>query len=190
MLDDFCLVRDSRLSGSIRMHQALFTYSVDATTSLTGFFNYVAARAKIKGGKLKALFVLCHGYEGNGFDSGGKFHPFVTGGWGLQLGKEDLRHNNVSIWTAIQGKVENIVIYSCGTAETQYGQEGTGTDGRGLMSRLAKLTGAVVYAADATQYYSLGGMDFGKWEGNLWAFWPFGFYTQVARPPLEHWQMN
>ena len=39
-----------------------------------------------------------------------------AGGEGLQLGADGLMHANVARWSAIAGKVSNIVVYSCGAA--------------------------------------------------------------------------
>lgn len=115
-----------------------------------------------------------------------------AGGMGLELGREDVTHTNVAMWSAIAGKVDNIVVYSCGAGDTQPGNEGTTADGRYLMGALAIHANANVYAADKIQWYgtfndlSNGRYEFGAWEGTLYKFPPSGNPpTIVARPPVE-----
>lgn len=51
---------------------------------------------------------MCHGYAGSNQRGG---VCMDAGGMGLQLGRENVLHNNVAMWTAIKGKVEHIVVY-------------------------------------------------------------------------------
>jgi len=93
------------------------------------------------------------------------------------IGREGLKHKNVASWRSIGDKVEDIVVYSCAAANTLPGREGTTSDGRGLMSKLAFYTNATVFAADKIQYYYPNKsipLDFGQWEGNLLRFSPNG----------------
>jgi hypothetical protein len=61
--------------------------------------------------------------------------------------------DNVAMWTAIHRKVEHIIVYSCGAANTERRNQGTRADGRYLMGALAIHTNANVYAADRIQWY-------------------------------------
>jgi hypothetical protein len=104
-----------------------------------------------------------------------------AGGMGLQLGREDLTHSNVSAWRAIKDTTSNIVVFSCAAANTEKGNEGTRADGRYLMGALAVHTNATVYAADRIQWYHKRHViDFGGWEGTLLRFKPDG--TCVTSP--------
>jgi hypothetical protein len=127
--------------------------------------------------------------------SGGDFAGQVcitgeVGGLGLLLGSDKVTHMNVASWTAIRGKVKNIVIYACMAAQSRPGTEGTRSDGQYLMRALALHTRATVFASDTSQYADYnndGGFDFGAWEGNLWRFPPDGFSCQaVQRAPVEY----
>jgi hypothetical protein len=103
-----------------------------------------------------------------------------AGGMGLQLGREALLHTNVSRWKAVAGACRNIVVYACAAANTEAGNEGSLADGKYLMGALAIHANATVYAADRIQWYDPKKMDFGKWEGNLWAFTPSGTPASMA----------
>lgn len=41
-----------------------------------------------------------------------------AGGTGLQLGRDDVTHANVSQWRGVKNLIENIVVYSCAAANT------------------------------------------------------------------------
>ena len=68
------------------------------------------------GGRINAMFVLCHGYAG--VDRTARV-SMDAGGMGLQLGREGVMHTNVAAWRAISGTVDNIVVYACAAADTQ-----------------------------------------------------------------------
>ncbi|MET0387552.1 MAG: hypothetical protein ABW321_16405, partial [Polyangiales bacterium] len=78
--------------------------NTDKATSLSRAF--ASIRAIASAGAVEALFILCHG------ESGANKRERISldaGGMGLFLGSEGLRHHNVSSWSAIRGKVKNIV---------------------------------------------------------------------------------
>ena len=92
-------------------------------------------------GKISGIFVLCHGYAG---EIPRQQVCADAGGMGLQLGRDDVVHANVALWTAIQGCAENIVVYACAAGDTEPGSQGTTADGAYLMGALAIHTGATV----------------------------------------------
>jgi hypothetical protein len=108
---------------------------------------------------------------------------------GLQLGKENVLHTNVSSWVAIKDCVKKIVIYACASADTEPGNRGTTADGQYLLGALAIHANADVYGADRIQWYSgatSGDVHFGKWEGQLWHFPASGApANRVTAPPVD-----
>jgi len=133
-------------------------------------------------GKMHSMFILCHGYAGS---SSNLMMSGDFGGQGLQLGTENILHNNVSAWEEIEDTVSNIVVYACAAANTEAGNEFTTEDGEYLMGALAIHTNAVVYAADRIQWYTPGDFDFGQWEGRLLKFKPSGAPpTEVSGVPV------
>lgn len=172
----YVAVRDRRLGGGVPARSNLRIVNTSATTPLGQAF--VAINSAARGGaKVRTVFILCHGYAGTN-DAAGMC--LDAGGMGLQLGRENVLHENVSMWTAIRNKVEEIVVYSCAAGNTEAGNEGTRADGRYLMGALALHTNASVYAADRIQWYHThkglanGRFEFGQWEGQLLHFPPTG----------------
>lgn len=162
------ILRDTRLEGTLRTRCRVI--KAGKTTMLSSIFSAIRACAA-GGGQLETLFILCHGYSG--------VHERAqvcmdAGGMGLELGREDVLHTNVSRWESIAGLFRNIVVHACAAANTEPANEGTTADGRYLMGALAIHTGATVYAADRMQLYFPDTMDFGDWEGTLWKFPPSG----------------
>jgi hypothetical protein len=116
---------------------------------------------------------------------------------GLQLGKEDVLHSNVGMWSAIRNKVRNIVIYACAAGDTEPENEGTTADGKYLIGALALHTKADVYGATRIQWYGWyknnrrhGRFIWGGWEGQLFRF-PSdgGTPAPVGAPPIEFSQV-
>lgn len=167
----YVALHDRRLEGGVPNRPRLGIINTNETVGLHSAFMQIHGFARW--GRIHSLFILCHGYAGENTRAR---VCMDAGGMGLELGKEDVLHANVSQWTAIKNKVENIVIYACGAGDTQRGNEGTDADGRYLMGALAIHTNATVYAADKIQWYDTykglkdGRFDFGDWEGQLWAF--------------------
>jgi hypothetical protein len=182
------VLHDRRLQGSAPAGPRITTLQLDASRSVFAAFPLIITLAQLDG--QQALYILCHGYAGassRGLVCGD------MGGMGLQLGREDLLHSNVSRWAAIRGSVSHVVVYSCGAADTQFENRGTAADGRYLMGALALHTRAPVYAADRIQWYTTGRgglngtINFGNWEGTLFRFDPNGTFAPAAgnRVPLE-----
>lgn len=185
----YLALRDLRLRGGVPSRPNLSIINTDANTQLLTVFHQIKAVATHDGGRINAMFVLCHGFAG--FDRNARV-SMDAGGMGLQLGRDNLLHNNVGAWTAINGTVDNIIIYACAAADTQPDNIGTTADGKYLMGALAIYTNAVVYAADRIQWYYTyenlknGAYNWGNWEGQLWCFPPDGTPpTRVFGAPVE-----
>jgi len=182
------VLHDRRLQGTAPVGRSITTLQLDASRSLFAVFPLISTLSQLDG--QQTVYILCHGYAGassRGLVCGD------MGGMGLQLGREDLLHTNVSRWTAIRGAVSSIVVYSCGAADTQPENRGSIADGRYLMGALAIHTRATVYAADRIQWYTMRGggsngtINFGNWEGTLFKFEPNGSFAPAVgnRVPLE-----
>lgn len=177
-------LRDRRLEGGVPARANLSIFNTSEHISLSGAFSAINGAARAAGGKLHSMFILCHGFAGSNTRAA---MSMDAGGMGLQLGRENVLHRNVAIWSAISGKVENIVVYSCAAGDTQPGNEGSTADGRYLMGALAIHTNANVFAADRIQWYSThngqsnGRYDFGAWEGTLFKFPPSGNPPSIVR---------
>jgi hypothetical protein len=187
-LASYLTLRDRRLEGGVPSRRNMFIVNTNASTSLTTAFSEINAYSARAGG-LHSMFIMCHGYAGQNVF---RQMSMDAGGEGLQLGREDVLHGNVSLWNAIKNRVQNIVVCSCAAANTEAGNRGTTSDGRYLMGALAIHTNASVYAADRIQWYDTyknlanGRFEFGTWEGYLWHFPPSGAPpTHVAGPPVE-----
>jgi hypothetical protein len=175
----YLIVHDTRLTGQAKgFYAGLLTVQLNATTSLRTAFARINATANSIG-KLKSLFLLCHGMAGGmgGMVWGNTTDDFWwRGGGGLLLGQEQVLSSNVNLWTAIRNQVETIVVYACGAAYTgpappfQMGN----SDGQALMMALARHSNATVYAADKIQWYYPNNLDFGHWEGTVYMFPPTG----------------
>ena len=181
-MSKFLALHDRRLLGLVPPQRELAVVNLTPTTPLGNAFR--AIRENAERIPIKALFVFCHGYSGI---NRRERVSLDAGGMGLQLGKEEVMHHNVSMWRAIRDKVEMIVVYSCAAADTQPGNAGTTADGRYLMGALAIYTNAVVYAADKIQHYLTGldrrhgHVDFGPWEGTILKFAPGGQSPQSVK---------
>lgn len=180
---------DTRLAGNVTRASNMTLFSVDQTTSLSLAFNVIKSAARQKGrkGKIHTLFLLCHGFAGSNASAqqSGDF-----GGSGLQIGRENLIHSNVSLWSAIKSKCSNIVVYACAAGDTEPGNEGTNSDGKYLMGALAVHSQSFVFASNRIQYYNGGSnsapIAFGAWEGEVSVFDPAGSGSrQVSAPDVE-----
>lgn len=169
----YVILHDRRLKGGIPARPGLVIINTDGDTSLIHAFRSIQ-RAAVHG-RIDTLFIVCHGFAGQ---NKAMQMSMDAGGRGLQLGKEELRHNNVNMWRAIRGKVKHIVVMACAAADTQDGNQYTEADGRYLMGGLAINTDADVYAADKIQWYftyrnlAHGKIDFRRWNGTIYHFFP------------------
>ena len=185
---NYIALRDRRLVGGVPARGGLSIINTSAHTPLSSVFGQIRGAATAAGG-VHSLFILCHGFAGRNARAA---MSMDAGGEGLQLGAENVVHGNVAMWSAIAGKVSNIVVYSCGAANTERGNEGSTADGRYLMGALGIHANAVGYADDRIQWYhryhnlSNGRYEFGEWKGNLWQFPPNGNPPAIVnQAPVE-----
>lgn len=170
---------------------------VGTSTTLTRLFDRVTAA--LGSNRLSRLSVCCHGYEGGVADERMAMSR-MGGGFGLQLGQDDLTFDTVGAFNALSGRFMaggQMDIYACAAAEDSSSTGFTG-NGRLLMRELAGQINATVRASDSIQLYNHGvvtttvfgipvfseyeGVDFGDWEGNVWLFLPDGSRRQDRRP--------
>lgn len=181
----YFILRDRRLKGNLpAIPEVMITFALDASVPIANALTRVNTAAQLHG-KLKTLFILCHGF-GEGWGTTSDF--WWRGGKGLQLGTENLQSNNVNLWQQIRNQVENIVVYACGAAYTGMSSitnNRSKSDGQQLMTTLAMNTGANVYAADKIQWYFPKNYDFGRWEGTVYWFMPSGLKVANFLPPTE-----
>lgn len=129
----YLALHDRRLVGGVPARKNLTIINTDEHTSLRrAFYGINAAKAAAKG-PLDALFILCHGYAGT---NDRQRVCMDAGGMGLELGNEDVVHENVFMWRTIANSVNTIVVYSCAAANTEKGNTGTTADGKYLMGAL------------------------------------------------------
>lgn len=164
------VIHDRRLKG---VTPAYYNYvmQVNQHVSTNHICQVVARRARERG-KLKRLHILCHGYESHDIEDLQQCVVDARGGFGLQLGKDNLDLNNYGLTAAWKNLVEEIVIFACATADSP--NQGKDGDGRRLCGYIALLTNAKVIAARDTQYYFHASdakpIDFGDWEGPVYEF--------------------
>jgi len=156
--------------------------------SATGLANVVKQIVDAASDKIERLSICCHGYE-TGIQSQTAQMSRMGGGFGLQLGSDDLTYQTVAAFQPLNGKFTTnamIDIYACAAADDSSDGQGFTGNGRMLMRELAGWTGATVRASDTPQMYTAGvvddtflgikygshyeGVDFGQWEGNVWIF--------------------
>jgi len=182
---------DIRLLGNAP--GADFNLDVGPMDPLAGTLSRIRQYALNQTGPI-TMDIMCHGYETHNDTRGGQSVIDGFGGGGLQLCRENLRHANISATAELNGVVETITVYACSAAETRSGYEGTSHDGQTLFREMASHTGAVIYAADATQWYwrqpvntgnsSTSVIDFRRFEGNVYRFTPDGNVSVVEANQL------
>ena len=145
--------------------------------------------------RLRTLSVCCHGYEAGVADQRAAM-SYIGGGFGLELGADNLTWETVSAFSPLNGKFASdgiLEIYSCAAAADSSGGNGFTGNGMLLMRELAGYVGASVRASDTIQEYTHGvdslfgfswynGVDFGEWEGNVWLFTPDGSRKRDKNP--------
>ncbi len=165
----YLALHDRRLVGGVPARKNLTIINTDEQSSLRrAFYGINAAKVAAKG-PLDALFILCHGYAGT---NERQRVCMDAGGMGLELGNEDVLHDDVFMWRSIANNVKSIVVYSCAAANTEQGNTDT--------------------TADRIQWYNTykdlpnGRFEWGDWEGRLFQFPPNGnTATLVDRAPIE-----
>jgi hypothetical protein len=165
------IIHDSRLHGKTPTRYN-YVMQIDEHTTLRHIIGTVAHYGHMQ--KLSPLHILCHGYEANWDLRGQLCMPTAHGGFGLQLGRDNLSLFNVTQTTAWKGLVDVIVVFACAPADTGPGNVGTYADGKRFMGELALWTGSRVIAARDTQIYNDASgrttIDFGAWEGPVYEF--------------------
>lgn len=163
------LVHDKRLLGA-SPKIAANTWEVDATVPVQHIADW-SGRVATDNTKLNRYLIMCHGFE----DSAGH------GGFGLQLGQDNLTLSTVSCFKTLKGLVSTVILFACAPADVAPGANHTSGDGAWLCTQLAVMTQAKVVASSATQVYSHqehwfwhSPIDFGAWEGDVFEFSPDG----------------
>jgi hypothetical protein len=183
-------LHDRRMIGGVPARPDLGIVNLDDKTPLAKAFGAINAWARPH--PLDTVFVLCHGKAGLNDEE--RKVCRLAGGSGLTLGKEKVLHTNVHLWSAIRGRVQNIVVYSCRAAMTAPEDRGTMHDGQYLMRALALHTQAFVFASDDIQHShrialfvhgklrvpANGRMIIAPWEGNLYRFPPTGGAPKIV----------
>jgi hypothetical protein len=190
------LVHDTRLAGTAPA-MANNTYLVNASTPVDHALGWMSEYARASGG-LSRLMIMCHGIASGVHDS---LQGVSTSdlGFGLAFCKEGLNLQNVSKARVLGGRVQQMIVYACGPARTRAGFQNTSADGRRFCSELAGYSGATVYAATDTQYYTMNRspsffrslfgigpqdyIDFGEWEGTVLRFTPDGRVSTASSAP-------
>ncbi len=138
--------------------------------------------------------IMCHGFETHSDTVGRQSLENSFGGGGLQLCKENLRLNTVMKTSELAGYINKIWVYACSVANTSPGYAGSNFDGQRLFKQMSQNTGAIIYAADVTQWYFRGRsnacsdiIDFRRFEGNLWQFSPDGLSMIIESNQTEAW---
>jgi hypothetical protein len=166
-MDEVCFL-DYRVLGKLDLFKTIVTYKLKKNMSAFSAFNFLLARGKLIGRKMRNLYIICHGTSGS-----------------VELGREEINIYTVSHWIQIRDAVDNIFVYACMAAHTGRGKKGTIADGRRLMSLLARTTNANVYASDTSQLYDPNGIALKKWEGRVYRFNPNGRIQQVQEAQVR-----
>src|SRR4051794_33814318 len=98
----YLALRDLRLSGGVPARSNLSIINTGANTTLVTIFHQIKAAAVHAGGRVNAMFVLCHGFAG--FDQNAKV-CMDAGGMGLLLGRENVVHSNVAMWKKLAARL-------------------------------------------------------------------------------------
>jgi hypothetical protein len=102
-------------------------------------------------------------------------------GFGLELCQEGVTLANTDAFAVLNAKIDKIIIYACGAANTDGEQINQWGDGRRLCREIAVNTQAYVYASNFIQWFTTDSnreIHFGRWEGDLVEFSP---HTGSAR---------
>jgi hypothetical protein len=185
-------VLDTRIGGRFNRPKST-DIIVGSTTPLGQVVDRIVTA--VGSNKLRTLSICCHGYEAGVADERAAM-SYNGGGFGLELGGDNLTWDTVSAFSPLYGKFASgavMDVYSCAAAQDSSGGQGFTGNGRLLMRELAGYIGAIVRASDTPQEYTAGvvdlyvvswyeGVDFGEWEGNVWLFHPDGSRTLDKNP--------
>lgn len=170
------IVRDVRLAGYKPLGDVL---EVDSNTPFRWIVDNIKDRGDRYGGRLRVIF-MAHGLPGYIQCGMGRFnHPQAGPG---------LTRTDLNEFGEIEGKIEQISIYSCLVARINTCPECEGMqgyDGNEFCFKLAQYTQARVKASIHLQYYRDGtrwffkrpdgsGITFGTWNGTVFTWGPSG----------------
>ena len=195
---DTYILHDQRLSGHLSNTATRHVGEVRDTFPLDRIIDQVAIR--IAENEVVNLVIAAHGLYGAGFSDapatpgGDTSHSF--GGFGIQLGRDNIINANVHLFTRLRNSSEcttlrNIVIYACGAADIMPGGRNGVRDGFLLCREMAAHSGCSVYASDTAQRFSTWRVNptrtgmvqsdiyFSEWEGTVYKFDPDGSSTVV-----------
>lgn len=176
MKNDKLILHDRRVDGLFGILSWPKLYMVDKNTPLLHCVSHIAGRARSLGG-VQNLEILAHGFYSRISGDGKTELANAAGGYGLQLCRENLTLANTGVTAAWKGLFKRITIYSCGAANTSALNQNTMADGKRFCGEVAAWTGAEVIASIASQTgrkntLLTGGLDMGKWEGQVYRFDP------------------
>ncbi len=181
------IIHDRRLHGKTPTRYN-YVMQINQNTTLRHIVGTVAHYGRIR--RLDELHILCHGFEATWNLSRQMCMPQAHGGFGLQLGKDNLSLFNVSQLRAWKNLIGTIVVFACAPADTAPGNQGTYGDGKRFMGEMALWSAAHVIAARDTQYYNDASgrttIDFGGWEGPVYDFSDATPNGQVVSDPSRY----
>lgn len=181
------LLHDTRLDGMATVQTGM-VFRVNGSSTLPTALGRIVTTAGAGTGRISALWVMAHGLEG-GVHDGIVGESTYALGFGLQLCREGLNFTTVPHMQSLRGLFDQIVLYSCGPANTREGFRNTAADGDRFCREIAGWTETPVIASDTTQIYHMRGerkiIDFGQWEGTVYCYGPDGSRTRVTPGPHE-----
>lgn len=150
------VLHDTRLDGKAhhigRVVAVNESYTLDRVVTLTKKLGMATDSSG-------QLIILCHGSTAS-----------------LQLSKDYLTRKNVAKTAPWHGLFDEIYLYSCEIAPLAFGENPH--KHHQFCRDLARHTNSTVYASDTTQWFNtsffFNEIDFGKWEGHVYAFPPSG----------------
>lgn len=173
------ILHDQRLSGEVEAGLGR-VIRVNGNTPLAQAFHDVKSAAVSSDTE---LVIACHGYMSHSYNRMSNVE--ARGGQGLQLCRESLMVDNVSLVSTLKGYFKRIWLMACGPAGTIVHSS------RPFCRDFAGFSETPVIASDTAQRYYPGIHDaanqicrkvlrFGKWEGNVFEFLPDGSVTRFT----------
>jgi hypothetical protein len=201
-------VLDSSIAGKLTNQQP-YDVIVKPTMTVSDAVSAVLSRAS---DPMSRLTLIAHGYgalvEGNIVPDHGVSVPLpgpsnvsragpnvsrIYGGYGLDLGKDDLNMRTASAFSRLNGHFTEgaiIVIFGCAAGDHgPYLGERLSGDGPALMRAIAQFAGVPVRAADSLQEvpvnWYLDTADRGPWVGRTLLFMPDGRQVDESTLPMS-----
>lgn len=174
--------RDVRLNGwKPNEPKGTKVMECNLDTPLQWFVDYSKSFSEtFKGKDNVSLKLMAHGYYTAG-----------SGGYGIQFCKEDLKITNLEKLYPLRDRFKGgVTLFSCGAAAITPGSGAGNGNGAILCRRIAMILNTNVTAADAKQLYGMGtgpthGIDFGKWQGNVFTWDKNGKLLTKETHPLD-----